>query len=196
MFTVHRSLIASLMLPAMALLSVPVAGEAQQVPRVESFDVLTGPPMENFNMLEGVWDVESHSLLDRLATDRQWVENRMETTYRVLLDGLVVVNDTYGTFNGGDMHGIMIRTYDPDLDEWRFQWMSAGYPHLTEQVRGSFADGVGVFYGSEMNGGRMFRMRFRWKLISEDHAFWEQSYLNPETREWEPNWTLDLRRKG
>ena len=76
-----------------------------------------------------------------------------------------------------------------------FHWMSKGYPHLTEQVRGRFQNGVGVFYGKETNAGRDFRMRFRWKMITEEHAFWEQAYEDPETGEWQVNWTLDLRRK-
>lgn len=164
-------------------------------PRIEDFSRATGPRMENFNMLEGVWAVESHSLQRRMAAEKVWLENHMETEYRILLDGLVAINDTYGSFNNRPMHGIMIRAYDPDKDEWQFHWMSKGYPHLTEQVRGRFENGVGVFYGEEVNEGRTFKMRFRWKMISENHAFWEQSYQDPETGEWEINWTLDLRRK-
>ena len=182
-------------LAAAAMLSSCAATSPAEVPRVENFENVTGPPMENFNLLEGVWDVESHSLKRRMAEEEEWQENHMETTYRILLGGLVAINDTYGTFNNRPMHGFMFRAYDPDKDEWQFHWMSKGYPHLTEQVRGRFENGVGVFYGTETNEGREFPMRFRWKMISDDHAFWEQSYQNPETGEWQINWTLDLRKK-
>lgn len=165
------------------------------VPRLESFEDVTGPPMTDFNLLEGNWDVESHSLQHRMTANEEWLENHMQTTYRILLGGLVAVNDTYGTFNGQAMHGLMFRAYDPDKDEWQFHWMSRGYPHLTEQVRGRFENGVGVFYGTEKYNGRDYSMRFRWKMISADHAFWEQSYQDPETGVWQVNWTLDLRRK-
>lgn len=168
---------------------------AEKAPRTENFDVVSGPRMENFNPLEGVWTVESHSVKRRMAATNEWQENHMETEYRILLGGLVAINDTYGTFNGRDMHGIMIRAYDPEKDEWQFHWMSRGFPHLTEQVRGRFENGVGVFYGTEINDGRKFNMRFRWKMITEDHAFWEQAYQDPETKAWEINWTLDLKRK-
>ncbi len=164
--------------------------------RAAIFDGTPSIPMANFDKLHGVWRVESHSLKDRMSGETVWQENHMQTEYRVLLDGLVVVNDTYGTFNNRPMHGLMFRAYDPDKDEWVFQWMSKGYPHLTEQVRGRFENGVGVFYGTETNKGRRFRMRFRWKMISEDHAFWEQAYQHPETGNWEVNWTLDLRRNS
>ncbi|WP_299194280.1 DUF1579 family protein [uncultured Erythrobacter sp.] len=172
------------------------AAHAEEIvqPRIEEFQVDANPPMEDFSMLAGNWSVESRSVKDRLAPEKVWVRNRMQTEYRILLDGLVAINDTFGTFNGRPMHGIMIRTYDPTIDEWNFQWMSKGYPHLTPQVRGGFENGVGIFYGTEDHGGRTFQMRFRWKMISADHAFWEQSYLNPETGVWEPNWTLDLTR--
>lgn len=59
------------------------------------------------------------------------------------------------------MHSIMIRTYDPDIDEWRFQWMNEGYPHLIEQIRGRFENGVGMFYGSETSADKLFKLRFR-----------------------------------
>lgn len=172
------------------------AAMADGAPGTVDFSVADGPKMENFNLLAGQWNVESHSLKQRMATEQVWLENHMETEYRILLGGLVAVNDTYGKFNGRDMHGIMIRTYEPELDEWLIQWMSRDYPHLTEQVRGRFENGVGVFYGSEVNAQRVFKMRFRWKMITPDHAHWDQSYQDPETLEWEINWTLDLHRKA
>ncbi|GJL94742.1 MAG: hypothetical protein DHS20C05_11470 [Hyphococcus sp.] len=146
-------------------------------------------------MLEGIWEVESYSLQERMTDKKIWQRNVMETHYRVLLDGLVVINDTYGAFNNNPMHGIMMRAYDPDLDQWQFHWMSKDYPHLTEQVRGNFKNGVGIFHGTEESNGKLYDMRFRWKMIDDKHAFWEQSYKNPSTQEWEINWTLDLRRK-
>jgi len=187
-------------IPFRSLLSVLSAAMIATSPagaqsKIDSFENIIGPPMENFDILEGIWDVESRSLKNRMSGDKIWLTNRMETKYRILLDGLVAINDTYGTFNDKPVHGIMIRTYDPDKNEWRFQWMSQGYPHLTEQVKGRFENGIGVFYGQETNRGRTFRMRFRWKLISQDHAFWEQAYQDPESGEWEVNWTLNLRRK-
>ena len=179
-----------------AMMFLSACAHSEQVTTMENFETSTELSMENFYALEGVWDVESRSLKQRMSGDPEWLENHMETTYRVLLGGLVVINDTYGTFNDRPMHGIMIRTYDPDKDEWRFQWMSEGYPHLIEQVRGRFKNGVGAFYGTETYQGRDFKMRFRWKMISADHAFWDQSYQDPESGEWEINWTLDLRRKS
>ncbi|MEO9469743.1 DUF1579 family protein [Parasphingorhabdus sp.] len=172
----------------------PVQAQETVAPRTELFVVKDNPEMENFNWLSGTWMVESRSLKDRLSPDKTWVRNRMETRYRILLGGLVAINDTVGTFNKKPMHGIMIRTYDPDKNEWLFQWLSKGYPHLTEQVRGRFENGIGLFYGTEIHQGQKFNMRFRWKMISRNHAFWEQAYQNPETHVWEPNWTLDLTR--
>lgn len=183
---------AALLIP---LSFLPFDAQAAGAPRIEKFELVDGPHMKNFNHLEGAWVVESHSLRHRMTAEPEWLENHMETNYRILLGGLVAINETYGIFNGHDMHGLMIRTYDPDIDEWRFQWMSVGYPHLTEQVRGRFENGIGVFYGTETNDGHTFAMRFRWKMIDENHAFWEQAYQDPETDGWEVNWTLDLRRK-
>lgn len=151
--------------------------------------------MKDFSLLEGKWDVRSESLADRLSADEEWQVNRMETHYRILLDGLVAINDTYGAFNGRDMHGIMMRAYDPDKDEWLFQWMSKGYPHLTEQVRGHFENGFGLFYGREQYRGQEFNMRFRWRMTDRNHAYWDQAYQDPESLEWRINWKLALTRE-
>jgi len=186
------------LMPATIVLYLLIPGlvaQAEEAPRIETFESIAGPPMKNFDCLDGIWNVESHSLKHRMTAEPEWLENHMETNFRILLGGLVAINETYGTFNGRDMHGTMIRTYDPDIDEWRFQWMSIGYPHLTEQVRGRFENGVGVFYGTETNDGRVFKMRFRWKMIDKNHAFWEQAYQDVDSGAWEVNWTLDLRRK-
>lgn len=148
--------------------------------------------MKDFSLLEGKWEVRSESLADRLGENETWQVNQMETHYRILLGGLVAINETYGTFNGRDMHGIMIRTYDPAKDEWLFQWMSKGYPHLTEQVRGRFEKGVGLFYGSETYRGREFKMRFRWRMANENNAYWDQSYHDPVSLDWKVNWKLIL----
>lgn len=196
MNNVTRKQLKNLLLVAMLNLIFTLHVNADSAPRIESFDHADGPRMENFDWLQGIWNVESHSLKRRMSGKAEWLENHMETNYRILLDGLVAINETYGTFNERPMHGIMIRTYDPAIDEWRLQWMSKGYPHLTEQVRGKFENGIGTFYGEETNEGRVFNMRFRWKMISETHAFWEQAYQNPDTLEWEVNWTLDLKRKS
>ena len=117
MMKIIVSIIAMQLLVSVSAIAAP---HNERAPRIEDFETLAGPAMENFNRLEGVWSVESHSLANRMADDEVWLENHMETTYRVLLDGLVVVNDTYGTFNDRPMHGIMIRAYDPDKDEWQF----------------------------------------------------------------------------
>ena len=150
--------------------------------------------MENFNFLEGKWVVYSRSLLERMSTETVWLENTMETEYTILLGGLIALNNTYGTFNNNPMDAVMYRAYDPDKDEWVMHWMSRAYPHLTEQVRGNFKDGVGIFYGTEVNRGRTFKMRFRWVRLAEDHALWDQAYQNPETGEWQTNWVLELTR--
>lgn len=179
-----------------ALLAIVALGwaeaAAQVAPRVESFHPDSVVPMSDFSGLEGVWSVESRSLVDRLAADQVWLLNTMETRFQVLLGGLVVINNTWGTFNDVSMDAIMIRTHDPDLNEWRFQWMSSVYPHLTEQVRGRFENGVGAFHGTEAYGDERFPMRFRWKRLSDDHYFWEQAYQIGDG--WRPNWTLEFRR--
>jgi len=151
-------------------------------------------PVADFSFMEGTWHVRSHSLRERMADSEEWLENTMETRFTVFLNGLVVVNNTYGTFNGNPMNGLMIRAYDPDKDEWEFRWMSEGYPHLTEQVRGRFADGVGQFYGTETYRGTEYRLRFRWTMVAEDRAYWDQSYQDPETGRWQVNWILEYQR--
>jgi len=150
--------------------------------------------VENFDFMEGIWRIDSRHLRRRMRGSTSWVQNDLEGDFTVRLGGYVVMNTNTGTFNGNTMEGFMIRTYDPDTDEWTMRWMSRGYPHLTEQVRGRFADGFGEFFGVEENDGRSFTMRFRWYQLSDGRAYWEQAYQDPDTEEWEINWTMDMHR--
>lgn len=181
---------------ALTGLSISRAGAlgAQVTSRIESFHPDSVIPMHDFTDLVGEWEVESRSLLERMTPTPEWRVDRMRTRFEQPLEGLVAINHTWGMFNDQSMSAIMIRTYDPDRDEWRFQWMSSVYPRLTEQVRGRFTDGTGAFFGCEEYAGVEYEMRFRWKRVGPDHFFWEQAYRDPRSDRWVVNWTLDFTR--
>ena len=63
---------------------------------------------------------------------------------------------------------------------------------LSEQVVGTFNNGIGEFYGTEMFNGKEVKLRFIWKRESLDTAHWEQAYFDEKSKAWETNWTMEF----
>jgi len=95
---------------------------AQNASTPHDIDTSAAIPIENFDFLDGVWRIDSRHRPHRMRHSDAWLQNDLETEYQILLGGIVALNQTYGTFNGDPMHGFMVRTYDPDINEWTMQW--------------------------------------------------------------------------
>jgi hypothetical protein len=60
--------------------------------------------------------------------------------------------------------------------------------------RGIVRNGVGEFFGDDIDGGRPVRVRYLWSRITKDAARWEQAFSLDGGRTWETNWVMDLLR--
>lgn len=152
--------------------------------------------MDDFAFIHGNWKIYHKKLSTRLAKSTEWAE--FETNYEAwpLVNGVANADKVYGEIGGSYYEGASVRTYEKDIDEWTIYWVDAAYPALTEQVRGRFDEnGIGTFYGEEDCNGRRVKMRFIWKNIDENNAYWDQAYQDPASGEWETNWIMEFRRK-
>ena len=107
------------------------------------------------------------------------------------------MDEMKSSYFGDEFIGVSIRMFDPTAGEWTIYWADTASPErkLTEQVVGTFKDGVGEFFGTEIFDGRKVRLRFIWKKESVDTAHWEQAYYDEAAGEWETNWTMLFTRK-
>jgi hypothetical protein len=133
--------------------------------------------MNNFDFLTGKWTITHRRLENPFQPKPDW--STFETAYEAwsLLGGLASMDKVYGELKGEYFEGVSVRTYDKDKNEWTIYWMDVWNSTLREQVRGSFENGVGVFYGEEKHKGVTYPMRFLWKDISESRAAFTGSSL-------------------
>jgi hypothetical protein len=91
--------------------------------------------------------------------------------------------------------GFTLRLFDPTVARWRIWWSSTRRPGLLDPpVEGSFVDGVGVFQGFDVLGGRPAVVRFRWT----QHATaprWDQEFSFDGGTTFVHNWTMWFSRK-
>ncbi|WP_109508246.1 hypothetical protein [Nocardioides speluncae] len=79
---------------------------------------------------------------------------------------------------------------------WAIYWVDSRAPELGEPVRGRFRDGVGEFFCEEVQEGRPVVVRFRWTVLDDENATWEQAFSTDDGSTWETNWTTAHTRIG
>ena len=148
--------------------------------------------MGDFDFLSGMRTIRHRRLKECMAGCDEW--EAFATGYQAwqTLDGAGSVDRVYGELDGKPFEGMSVRTHDREKNEWTICWADSWNTTLREQVRGRFESGVGVFYGTETYRGVTYRMRFLWKEITATTARWEQAYQDPDSGEWETNWTMDF----
>ena len=147
--------------------------------------------MGDFDFLIGSWRVANRRLRERLVGCTDWDEFEATSQAWPLLDGGANIDEF--RFPDGSS-ALTLRLHEPASGEWSLYWATSVYGVLLPPVRGSFADGVGTFYGDDSFKGRPIRIRLTWSRIAEQSARWEQAFSLDEGNSWETNWYMDFTR--
>ena len=90
-----------------------------------------------------------------------------------------------------------LRAFDPQTRQWAIWWLDGRAPaQINVPVRGSFAEGVGVFLADDTFEGRSIRVRFTWSEITVASATWEQAFSEDGGSTWETNWKMDFEKEA
>ncbi len=152
----------------------------------------TGDP-HDFDFLEGEWEIVNRRLAARGAGSRDWEAFPATSVCRRHLGGAANVEEI--VFPAGGWAGMTVRAFDVEKRQWAIHWLSSRTGRLYPPVVGGFAAERGEFYGEDEDAGRPVKVRFVWLRLGPDSASWEQSF-SFDGRAWEPNWVMELRRKG
>jgi hypothetical protein len=180
----RTSLVVGFIAAAMNSIGAAAATEAPSSPH-------TG--MHDFDFLVGEWRVHHH----RLKPDSQeWVDFDGTCSNRKLMDGGANMEEHALPAPYGAYRAIGLRAYDPKTDQWAIWWLDGRYPSgpLDPPVKGRFENGVGTFYGDEMQDDKPKRLRFLWSNITPTSARWEQSLSSDGGKRWETNWIMNFSR--
>ena len=150
----------------------------------------------DFDFLFGHWSVLNRRLRRRLVGSGEWEEFAAGMVARPLLDGMGN-EDEFRTDHDGGMIGMSFRFFDPRTRLWTIYWAdSRRCGRLDPPVVGSFADGVGMFEGTDTHQGRPVRVRFIWSQTDAREPRWEQAFSADGGQSWETNWVMELSPAG
>jgi hypothetical protein len=146
----------------------------------------------DFDFLQGRWNVLHRRLALRGAGSDGWDEFEGTTHCQTLMGGLCNVDENEMPSRG--FQGLSFRTFNIERREWSIYWVNSDAGVLQEPVFGRFEDGVGRFYGVDVDNGRPVQVIYVWKDITPTSAHWAQAYSYDGGRSWEVNWTMAFSR--
>ncbi len=148
----------------------------------------------DFDFFIGDWTVLHRRLKARLAGSTDWVEFGGVCETRKILSGQGNMDDNVLDLPEGRYAAVTTRLFDPKTQLWSIYWIDARSPGIDPPVHGRFENGVGIFYGDDVFGGRPIRVRFTWSDVTPTSARWSQAFSEDAGETWETNWTMDFTR--
>lgn len=152
--------------------------------------------INDFDFIVGKWKVLNRRLKERLSGSDVWIEFEAGYKSNHILGGMGNMDEIQTKQFGDPFCGLSIRIFNDKNKEWTIYWSDNQYAvgKLKEQVVGKFENGIGTFYGNEFFNDVLVKLRFVWKSISQNEAYWEQAYFDEINDKWEVNWTMEFTR--
>lgn len=145
---------------------------------------------DGFDLFWGRWRIANERLTERLVGSSEWERFEAECDCRPVLGGIGNVDSFETNHWQGGFRGGTIRIFDPTGDCWRLHWMDTIRCQVFPPVVGSFAEGVGTFFGEDREGDVPVGVRFIWSGITPTGATWEQAFSTDDGATWETNWIM------
>lgn len=155
-------------------------------------------PASAFDFLPGNWNVamRQRKIDGTLQVLGDWVPFDASATFERVLNGTAVFGKYELHKPDGTVPAVDFRFLDPATKTWTIYWAGANdHQWQDSPMRGGFAtpDAM-VFIMDDTLAGHAVLTRFVWRVPSNDHALWEQSFSNDRGKTWVANWTMDFTR--
>ena len=149
----------------------------------------------DFDFLMGSWTVRNRFLGDRLRGSDHWEEFEATSEARPL-PGVLGNEDEFRTEALGGFVGMSFRFFDPEAKRWSIYWADSRRPGVLDPpVFGAFANGSGVFEGTDVLAGKPILVRFTWTEVDTGAPRWEQAFSADGGESWELNWVMEFTRR-
>ena len=177
--------------------AVLTADESIPIPKVTLDSkgdlVMTASPsssQNDFDFLVGKWKMHNRHLNKRLENCKDWTEfDSSDENTKVMP---MIDMDTYSTteFPGQDgklFQGLTLRLFNPTTRLWSLYWIPSNTGVIDPPVVGSFANGVGHFFGKDTLKGKPIIVVFRWDARNKNRPVWGQAFSADNGKTWEWN---------
>lgn len=145
----------------------------------------------DFDFLQGTWNVQNRKLKTRLANCNEWDEFPSVLKMQKVLTGLGNVENYYATFNDQSFEGMAIRLFDTNTKLWKIYWVDSSNCNMDENpVIGSFENGLGKFYANDIFNGTPIVVLYQWDATNPEKPIWSQAFSQDEGATWEWNWEM------
>jgi len=149
--------------------------------------------MNDFDFLVGTWQTTQRKMVKPLSGNDEWESSEGTLTSYKMFDGAANVDEL--DLPGLGFKGITLRLLNPATDEWSIYWVNSRNGELAlPPVVGRFDGDVGEFFSDEDWQGQQIRVRYRWTVLGDDAARWEQAFSTDQGENWETNWVADFSR--
>ena len=149
----------------------------------------------DFDFFMGSWTVRNRYLGERLRGSDDWEEFEATSEARPL-PGVLGNEDEFRTEALGGFVGMSFRFFDPEAERWSIYWADSRRPGVLDPpVFGGFANGIGVFEGTDVLAGKPILVRFTWTNLDTGAPRWEQAFSGDGGESWELNWVMDFARR-
>jgi hypothetical protein len=103
------------------------------------------------------------------------------------LGGLGNTDKYFENVTGKPLRALALRLFDPATRLWSIYWVDGSRGTMDPPVVGSFANGVGHFFGKDTYQGKPIVVVFRWDVRKRDAPVWSQAFSADGGKTWEGN---------
>jgi hypothetical protein len=135
---------------------------------------------QDFDFLVGEWEVANRRLKQRHVGSTDWDEFPGRSSMRPILGGLGNVDEI--NFPTKGWSGATFRFFNPEKRLWSIYWVNSRDGLMQAPVHGAFRNGVGEFYGEDLDEGRPVRVRYLWSMVTQTTARWSRRSPPTATR--------------
>jgi hypothetical protein len=157
---------------ALVCLALPVRA---QTPRDGAHD---------FDFARGVWHTHITRVLDPFAGGTHTVTMDGTKTARPVWDGRAWLEEIEADGPDGHWEGATFFLYNPKSGQWSQTYIDSASGEIEPPTIGSFKDGRGEFFSTEVYEGRTVLVRGVWSEITADAHRYEISYSQDGGRTW------------
>ncbi len=160
-----------------------------QPPGVEVPKQLAGGfGQHDFDFDFGTWKINIRRLVHPLSGSSQWTEMVGTANTNKIWDGRANLATVEADGPSGHLELLALRLYDPRAQQWNISFATSDSAVLSVPVVGSFHEGRGEFYDSELFHGRNILVRLTIWPISATEVHSEQAFSADGGKSWETNW--------
>lgn len=142
----------------------------------------------DFDFDFGTWKMHIRRRLHPLAGSDEWTEMEGTTATNKIWDGRSNLATVEADGPTGHLELLALRLYDPQAHQWSISFATRDTGVLSVPAVGTFTDGRGEFYDSELFHGRNILVRFSIWPVSANEVHSEQAFSADGGKTWETNW--------